>query len=176
MEQFQEREYQPKEVAEILDISTDLLRKWTVEFNVVVEKTEKGHRRYSKKNIEELVAINKKIKEQNWSWDQVRAWRNGEIDVFSNHEETSNLEKKMDKLMEMLEEERAARKKQEEFNMILVQKLADMESYIQKQLPNREDVEKRDRQLLLELRKEQEEKEQKTGMQKFLELFRPKKQ
>lgn len=123
----EEREYKPAEVADILGITTDLLRKWTDNFNIQVEKTDKGHRRYNKENVEQLIRISKLIKEQNWSWDQVRAWQNGEANEFRTYEQQSLLDKKLDEILEVLKEEREARLKQEQFNMALVQQLASSE-------------------------------------------------
>jgi DNA-binding transcriptional MerR regulator len=155
LEQIQERkdrEYKPAEVSKILDISTDLLRKWAVEFNIPYETTDKGHRRYSKENVEVLIAISRKIKEQNWSWDQVKAWRNGEHDAFSTYEEKSNSEKKLDEVLEFAKKQEERADRQEQFNLALLQKLQEMESkyqqlhqFVQLQLPNREEFQERNR-------------------------------
>lgn len=120
MEKFQEsKTYKPGEVSKQLGISPDLLRKYTEHFNIQTEWTKegnKGHRRYTTHNVEELIAIVKKIQEQNWSWDQVLAWRNGEEEAFfKNHEERSILEKKIDQVLENQitdKEEREAFQKQ----------------------------------------------------------------
>jgi DNA-binding transcriptional MerR regulator len=175
LEQIQERsnrEYKPAEVAKMLEISTDLLRKWAVEFNIPYETTDKGHRRYSKENVEVLIAISKKIKEQNWSWDQVKAWRNGEHDTFSTYEEKSNLEKKLDEVLEYAKKQEERADRQEQFNLALLQKLQDMESkyqqlhqYVQIQLPNREEFQERNR-LLIEMQENKEKVEKEKAEQK----------
>ena len=86
-------------MTEILNISSDLLRKYTSFFNIQTEWTKpnrKGHRRYSKENIEQLIALREKIDDQNWSWEQALSWQNGDEEIyFKNHEEKSRLERKM---------------------------------------------------------------------------------
>ncbi len=47
----------PKIVADLLGITPDLLKVWSNEFNIQTERSQGGHRRYSKENIEELKAI-----------------------------------------------------------------------------------------------------------------------
>ncbi|PFE93075.1 hypothetical protein CN325_22030 [Bacillus thuringiensis] len=47
----------PKIVADLLGIIPDLLKVWSNEFNIQTERSQGGHRRYSKENIEELKAI-----------------------------------------------------------------------------------------------------------------------
>lgn len=84
----------PKIVANRLEMTPDLLKLWSNEFNIQTERSPGGHRRYSKENIEELTAIKEKIQLQKWAYDQVRAWRNGELDLFISKEEKSGLEKK----------------------------------------------------------------------------------
>jgi DNA-binding transcriptional MerR regulator len=115
-----EKLYLPKEVVNILGISGDLLRKWCEEFNIITEWTGtdygKGHRRFTKENLETLNSIKKKIHEQGWSWDQVKQWRNGEEMTINDHVERSILEKKIDHLIE-------GQNQQIEFNRILSEKL-----------------------------------------------------
>lgn len=165
--QEQERVYKPSEVAQKLNITTDLLRKWSDEFNVPVETTDGGHRRYSISNVELLISISKRIKEQNWSWDQVKAWRNGEVEMFTSHEERSNLEKKLDDLMDIAKNQEEKLERQEQFNQALIQKLNNMEKYIADQLPNRVDIENRDKQLLEKLNNNQEKKRNKSLLNRF---------
>lgn len=47
----------PKIIADLLGVTTDLLKVWSNEFNIQTERSQGGHRRYSKENIEELKAI-----------------------------------------------------------------------------------------------------------------------
>lgn len=109
----------PKIVADFLGVTPDLLKVWSNEFNIQTERSQGGHRRYSKENIEELKAIKEKIQVQNWSYDQVRAWRNGELDLFVSKEEKSELEKKLDEVLEN-------QQLQNQFNQVLVQKLQEI--------------------------------------------------
>ncbi|RAS90777.1 hypothetical protein A3863_07905 [Priestia endophytica] len=101
----EEKLYTPKQAAQHLEITEDVLKKWARDFNIQTERTSGGHRRYSKTNIEELMGIKEKIREQNWSMKQVQQWRNGEEEVFVSHEEKSVLENKMDKLLQQREED-----------------------------------------------------------------------
>ncbi|PEE83539.1 MerR family transcriptional regulator [Bacillus toyonensis] len=109
----------PKIVADFLGITPDLLKVWSNEFNIQTERSQGGHRRYSKENIEELKAIKEKIQVQKWSYDQVRAWGNGELDLFVSKEEKSELEKKLDEVLEN-------QQLQNQFNQVLVQKLKEI--------------------------------------------------
>ena len=111
--------YTPKIVSDRLGITPDLLKVWSNEFNIQTERSQGGHRRYSKENIEELTAIKEKIQVQKWSYDQVRAWRNGELDLFVSKEEKSELEKKLDEVLEN-------QQLQNKFNQALVQKLQEI--------------------------------------------------
>ncbi len=109
----------PKIIADLLGVTTDLLKVWSNEFNIQTERSRGGHRRYSKENIEELKAIKEKIQVQKWSYDQVRSWRNGELDSFVSKEEKSELEKKLDEVLEN-------QQLQNQFNQALVQKLQEI--------------------------------------------------
>lgn len=111
--------YTPKIVAEDLGITPDLLKVWSNEFNIQIERSQGGHRRHSKENIEELKGIKEKIHVQKWTYDQVRAWRNGELDLFVSREEKAELEKKMDEVLEN-------QQLQNQFNQALIQKLQEI--------------------------------------------------
>ncbi|MGM0843313.1 MAG: MerR family transcriptional regulator [Bacillota bacterium] len=155
-----QRTYKPQETAEKVGITTETLRKWAREFNIQTEKTENGHRRYTKENIEKLMGIKQKIHVQNWSWDQVKAWINGEEEQFVPHEEKSILESKMDKLTEMYEA-------QLQFNQRLVEELGAMKKdnhelkelvkNLPKELPPRE-TDERDLKLIESFRETMDEK------------------
>lgn len=111
--------YTPKIVADRLEVTPDLLKVWSNEFNIQTERSQGGHRRYSKENIEELKAIKERIQVQKWSYDQVRSWRNGELNSFVSKEEKSELEKKLDEVLEN-------QQLQNQFNQALVQKLQEI--------------------------------------------------
>lgn len=178
--------YTPKIVADRLGVTPDLLKVWSNEFNIQTERSQGGHRRYSKENIEELKAIKEKIQVQNWSYDQVRAWKNGELDSFVSKEEKSELEKKLNEVLEN-------QQLQNQFNQALVQKLqeitnelvttkehlanterkltevegknSELEVFIEKKL------EKRD-QLLLENIRDMQKQNQKQKRKGFFGLFK----
>ncbi|KFM95365.1 merR HTH regulatory family protein [Bacillus clarus] len=152
--------YTPKIVADNLGITPDLLKVWSNEFNIQTERSQGGHRRYSKENIEELKAIREKIQVQKWSYDQVRAWRNGELDLFVSKEEKSELEKKLDKVLEN-------QQLQNEFNQALVQKLQEITNELvttKEQLVNTErkltEVESKNGELEIFIEQKLEERDQ----------------
>ncbi|SED17953.1 MerR family transcriptional regulator [Paenibacillus sp. GP183] len=93
-----------KQVSDITGLSDDLIRLYEKNFNIQVSRTNGGHRRYSKENVELLNAIKKKIQEQNWSYDQVSGWLNGEVVPFEEQKIHSNLEKKVDDMQEMMQQ------------------------------------------------------------------------
>ena len=130
MEQKQGKRYfKPGEVAKSLDVSTDLLRKYTDYFNIQTERSKDdgtGYRKYTKENIEELGEILRLVREENFSWDQVLAWKNGDEEVFVKIEEKSRLEKKIDRLLEKEENQESFNERQEQFNMVLAQTLDEV--------------------------------------------------
>lgn len=176
--------YTPKIVADRLDVTPDLLKVWSNEFNIQTERSQGGHRRYSKENIEELKAIKEKIHVQKWSYDQVRAWRNGELDLFVAKEEKSELEKKLDEVL-------ANQQLQNHFNQVLIQKLQEITDELvttKEHLANtetklieveqknnkletflEEKLEKRDQLLLENIRSMQNQKQKRKG---FFGLFK----
>ncbi len=52
--------YSTKQVAEMTELSDDLIRVYQKEFNLQVERTSRGHRRFTQKNISDLLAIKEK--------------------------------------------------------------------------------------------------------------------
>ncbi|WP_283747420.1 MerR family transcriptional regulator [Bacillus cereus] len=178
--------YTPKIVADRLGVTPDLLKVWSNEFNIQTERSQGGHRRYSQENIEELKAIKEKIHVQKWSYDQVRAWKNGELDSFVSKEEKSELEKKLDEVLEN-------QQLQNQFNQALVQKLQEITNELvitKEHLANTErkltevegknnelevfiekKLEKRD-QLLLENIRDMQKQNQKQKRKGFFGLFK----
>ena len=95
------RLYTPAETSQILDLDRDLIRKYCEFFNVQTNWTQpnqKGHRRFTKENIEQLLEIKRLIQEEKLSWEQTRDFLNGEIEHFFEHKTRSELEKKIDAL------------------------------------------------------------------------------
>lgn len=98
------KNYTPAEAARILDLSSDLIRKYCEYFNIITEWTQpenKGHRRFTKENIESLLEIKKLIQVEKMTWPQTRDYLNGEIEHFFEQETKANLEKKIDSVIEM---------------------------------------------------------------------------
>jgi len=118
-----EKFWTPKDAATQIGVEAELLKTWSNEFNIQTKRTNGGHRRYSKENIEELLAIKKKLHEENASYDEIRSWRNGEVVEFKNKEEKSELEKKMDKILAQNEQLLEDNRLQREFNRALVEQL-----------------------------------------------------
>lgn len=92
----EQNEYKMKEVSELTGLSNDLLRVYEEEFNLQINRTNGGHRRYTEDDINKFISIKKKIQEQNWSYKKVRSWLNGdELPVaLEEHQVKTNLEKK----------------------------------------------------------------------------------
>lgn len=112
--------FTPKTAAKMVGVDPELLKTWCNEFNIQTARTEGGHRRYSLDNIATLKEIRKKIQEQGLGYDEIRAWLNGEIEAFEPKPHQSELEKKMDKLLEEAEQ-------QKQFQQALIQRLAMLE-------------------------------------------------
>lgn len=100
------KEYSLKEVTKVTGLSSDLLRIYEKEFNLQINRTQGGHRRYTEEDINQLVTIKKKIQDLNWSYKQVRNWLNGEDTslALQDHEVVSNLEKQMNEQKEMIQD------------------------------------------------------------------------
>lgn len=150
-----------KEVEDLTGLTEHTIRTWCKRFNIQLETTEGGHRRFSKSNIEMLLAIKEKKEDQNWSMKQIGNWLNGEVStsLLQSAEVKTNLEKKVENLEESVQ-------MLVDLNKKLVEKLDEQNNNFNKQLElhintiNKkleDETEKRDRQLMLEIRKSQEE-------------------
>lgn len=91
------KEFTQKEVSEITELSSDLLRIYEKEFNLNIKRTKGNHRRYLQEDINKFITIKKMIQDQNLSYKQVRAWLNGEDirPALQDHKVVSDLEKMM---------------------------------------------------------------------------------
>lgn len=100
----EKKQYTMKETIDMTGLTDDLIRTYTEEFNIQVERTKGNHRRFSVENIEMLLSIKKKISEQNWSYNQVRDWLNGDIttELLKESQISTNLEKKLDLILDEL--------------------------------------------------------------------------
>ncbi|HDR7220621.1 TPA: MerR family transcriptional regulator [Bacillus cereus] len=117
------KEYSMKEVSKVTGLSSDLLRTYEKEFNLQINRTQGGHRRYTEEDINQLVTIKKKIQDLNWSYKQVRSWLNGEdtSPALRDHEVVSNLEKKIEVLTEKLDQSLT-------FQATMVQKMMELQT------------------------------------------------
>lgn len=114
------------DVVNLTGLSEDQIRDYTDDFNMQIHRTKGGHRRFDKENIETLLTIKKKLTEEMWSYDQTRRWFNGDADPIL-HEKNfqTELEKKIDVLLE-------GRKRDDEFQKILVQKLEEQAKHYER--------------------------------------------
>ncbi|MFQ6585420.1 MerR family transcriptional regulator [Priestia megaterium] len=123
--------YTLKDTVKLTGLSVDLIRLYEKEFNLQIQRTEGGHRRYNKQNIDLLTEIKKRIQEQNWSYKMINQWLQGEI-VPEAIEVQSNLEKKVESLEEKVQELLNRSEKDEQFQLALIQRLDEQGSLIKK--------------------------------------------
>ncbi len=123
--------YTLKDTVKLTGLSVDLIRLYEKEFNLQIQRTEGGHRRYNKQNIDLLTEIKKRIQEQNWSYKMINQWLQGEI-VPETVEVQSNLEKKVQSLEEKVQELLNRSEKDEQFQLALIQRLDEQGSLIKK--------------------------------------------
>ncbi|HDR3647230.1 TPA: MerR family transcriptional regulator [Bacillus paranthracis] len=100
------KEFTQKEVSELTELSSDLLRLYEKEFNLDIKRTKGNHRRYTEEDINKFVTIKKMIQDQNLSYKQVRSYLNGEDirPALQDHKVVSNLEKMMEEQKEMIQD------------------------------------------------------------------------
>ncbi|MGG4425001.1 MerR family transcriptional regulator [Bacillus velezensis] len=158
MTQIPKRQYTPGEVSKILEIDNETLKKWVTEFNVSTERTGGGHRRYSGKNVEELKAIKEKIRDEGWSWKQVQQWRNGELDAFVSHQEKSELEKKLDYLITLREQDQELMAEMAKAVLESQKEVKALKEYIENKETSRDQELTQSLNLLLEQKKEKQNK------------------
>lgn len=127
----QNQDFSLKETSDITGLSNDLLRLYEKEFNLQVARTKGGHRRYTKQNIELLLSIKQKIQDQRWSYKQVSAWINGNVEpLIENQEVVSTIEKQMDAMQKEMAELRAEIGALTQINRELVISLQKQSEYI----------------------------------------------
>ncbi|MGE7717785.1 MerR family transcriptional regulator [Priestia megaterium] len=129
--------YTLKDTVKLTGLSVDLIRLYEKEFNLQIQRTEGGHRRYNKQNIDLLIEIKKRIQEQNWSYKMINQWLQGEI-VPEAVEVQSNFEKKVESLEEKVQELLNRSEKDEQFQLALIQRL-DEQGRLIKQLTEKLD-------------------------------------
>jgi len=152
----------PKEAAREVGVSVELIKTWTNHFGLdqFIQRSAGGHRRYKTEAIERLLDIKEKLHVLKWSYDDVKNYYvNGEDDhEFTIHEERSELEKKVDKILEHQE-------LQQDFYRMLTSKMDSLTREMEVlKLENSEMnrvLTQRDEVLLENIRKIQEEKPKK---------------
>jgi DNA-binding transcriptional MerR regulator len=93
-----------REAVAMTGFSEHAIRKYLKEFNIQLEKTEGGHRRFTPETIEKLRIVGEK-KELGWSVKQIAAFFSGEVTSEMLKRDTelkTNLEKKIENLEEKL--------------------------------------------------------------------------
>lgn len=86
-----------KDVSKITGLSEQAVRIYEKEFNIQVDRTQGGHRRYTRENINLLLAIKEKIEVNKYSHKQVRQWINGDtIELDKDPQIKSDLHKRLD--------------------------------------------------------------------------------
>ncbi|MCM3155463.1 MerR family transcriptional regulator [Priestia megaterium] len=133
--------YTLKDTVKLTALSIDLIRLYEKEFNLQIQRTEGGHRRYTKNNIDLLIEIKKRIQEQNWSYKMVNQWLQGEV-ITEAVDIQSNLEKKIDSLENKVQELLDRSEKDEQFQLALIQRLDEQGTLI-KQLTDKLDSQDR---------------------------------
>ncbi|MFS2173857.1 MerR family transcriptional regulator [Priestia megaterium] len=133
--------YTLKDTVKLTGLSIDLIRLYEKEFNLQIQRTEGGHRRYTKNNIDLLIEIKKRIQEQNWSYKMVNQWLQGEV-ITEAVDIQSNLEKKVDALENKVQELLDRSEKDEQFQLALIQRLDEQGTLI-KQLTDKLDSQDR---------------------------------
>lgn len=167
----QNKEYTQKEVAEITALSNDLLRLYEKEFNLEINRTKGGHRRYSQEDINKFITIKKMIQDQNLSYKQVRVWLNGEdmTPALDDHKVVSNLEKMMMEQKEMIQDLSQKLEQSMTIQLAMAQQMSELK---QDKLKLEQIVENRNQDLIdtliQEKRKDREEREQKKSFMQRL--------
>ncbi|MEB2294633.1 MerR family transcriptional regulator [Priestia megaterium] len=133
--------YTLKDTVKLTALSIDLIRLYEKEFNLQIQRTEGGHRRYTKNNIDLLIEIKRRIQEQNWSYKMVNQWLQGEV-ITEAVDIQSNLEKKIDSLENKVQELLDRSEKDEQFQLALIQRLDEQGTLI-KQLTDKLDSQDR---------------------------------
>ncbi|UMZ35926.1 MerR family transcriptional regulator [Priestia megaterium] len=121
--------YTLKDTVKLTGLSIDLVRLYEKEFNIQIQRTEGGHRRYTKQNIDLLIEIKKRIQEQNWSYKMINQWLQGEI-IPESIEVQSKLEKKVESLEDKVQELLNRSEKDEQFQFALIQRLDEQSKLI----------------------------------------------
>jgi DNA-binding transcriptional MerR regulator len=172
--------YSMKETRDKTGLTNDLLRLYEKEFNLQIERTDGGHRRYTEEDINLLINIKLKIKDQNWSYKQVRQWLNGDAPQLNQMQREdavkSNIEKKLDKMLENQEDQKYTIDLLTETVRKLTEKLDAQEERHVKQIEDQrvyfeQKLEEKNKDVVKEVRLLQSAKEE-EGRSFFSKLFK----
>lgn len=165
----EKQDYTMKEVVTLTGLTEHTIRKWLSEFNIQVDETAGGHRRFPRQAVESLLVAKRKKEDQGWSIKQIRNFFNGDLttEMLEDPSIKSNLEKRMESMEEAMRMLVEANKnlagkldeRERNFEITLKQALETQEENILDAVNHKlsDETEKRDRVLMLELRKTQEE-------------------
>lgn len=120
----------PKQLAEILGVSTSTLLKMTKDFNIETlwtQQDKKGQRRYTKDNVQDLLLIRQYIEVDGLGWEDAKKRFEGRSPEFLVDETKTKRSKELDELKQLLLEERQERReaeqRQEEFLKVVMQRM-----------------------------------------------------
>ena len=168
--------YTMKEAENLTGFSEHAIRKYLKDFNIQVEKTEGGHRRFSPESIDKLKIVDEK-KKLGWSVKQIGQFFNGEITsemLNSDKELKTNIEKRLDsqeeKMDMLIQMNGVLMKKLDEQNELHRRQLKEQEQQILDRIEERwlDPIERRTMEMSnllaagLEERKQQKESESKS--------------
>ena len=124
---LEERLYQPKEVARITGVEASTLNKWANHFGLQTEwtggETKKGHRRYTKENVEEVLQLKELIQVQRLDWDAAESVFRGIEQEFIVDQTKTKIEKEIEKNTKMVAEVLENTQEIRRFNEQLVKQL-----------------------------------------------------
>ena len=169
--------YTAKEVSAYTGYNANTLRRKCAYYKIEAPLTEGGHRRFTKQNIEMLVAIKEK-EDEGWTQGRVDEWLKGEgapldidehipksveamelerlrTEVKETMEKVNQYEDAIKLMAKVMDEERALRKKEkEEDRQFFLQALQEQENKFAKH------IEKRDQNLMITVREIQQSSKQ----------------
>lgn len=124
----------------ITGLTKDTIRNWCKEFNIQVDKTEGGHRRFTEESLQVLKAIQEKKLVNNWSMKQIGSWLNGELtpEVMAGTEVKTNLEKKFENLEDVILKQNEQIQMQNQLFKAVLERMDDQEKRHQQQLLEQE--------------------------------------
>lgn len=124
---LEERLYQPKEVSKITGVESATLNKWANHFKLETKwsggETKKGHRRYTKENVEEVLQLKELIQTQKLDWEAAESVFRGIETEFIVDQTKSKIEKEIEKNTKLVAEVLENTQEIRRFNEQLVKQL-----------------------------------------------------